>query len=322
MKRILAFLLSLCLLFLFGCQGQDSEVSLRLNTYELGSVAKLSENDVELLRVDGGKIYINELDTFTNPFLFTTKALLVLNPDGSLDRRIKPETDKRIVDLVEFDGALHYFNLIARNDEYYIELCTFDSSFKEQKVTEYKLDDPYAYPRFVKFGNEYFYKVNETVYKLSDKNVLLKSEESIFLSKPAPEEGLAAYKTSTDDGYSFSAFDKDKETELDGNYGSFALTEKGVVYLDAEDKALYLKDDKTKKAIYSDDEVYDFAIFDENRIIIATFDKVLLYDLSAEKTVAQTDKPKSSIRWIFSDMDGTACLYSGDSIHRFTVQEK
>ncbi len=319
MKKILALILVVCTLIFVGCQEHQSDVTLACTTNKIDSFVNLEENDVELLRVEKGKSYINELDTFTNPFLFTTKAIHVLNADGSLDTTVTVTTNKRIVDFIEINGVFHFFNLICRNDEYFIELCKFDANFNEEKITEYKIDDPFAYPRFVKFGKEYYFKINKNIYRLSDLDILIESDKDIFLSKPAVNEKFAAYKTSKTGGYSFFAFDDSMRLNFEGNYGFFALSDEGLIYTDLETKHLMLCCDGVSETLYADNEVYDFAVFDENRVIIVTHDEILLCDLSSKKIVAHAERPASTVRWIFSDMNGNACLYSNDAVHQFTI---
>ena len=95
------------------------------------------------LRVTHNKIILNELNTFNDPFLFTTKSIVILNQDGQQDNKYIITTNKRIVDFIEYRDNLYYFNLIENNEKFYIELCIFENN-KEKVIKTYSIEDPYA----------------------------------------------------------------------------------------------------------------------------------------------------------------------------------
>ncbi len=99
MKKILA--LFILLSSILGCNyKQNTEYDIQ--SFDLTKLSQISDTEYEILRVTPNQIILNELDTFNNPFLFTTKSIVILNQDGQQNNKYTITTHKRIVDFIEY----------------------------------------------------------------------------------------------------------------------------------------------------------------------------------------------------------------------------
>ena len=120
MKKIIT--LFILLSSILGCSNKQN-IQYDIQSFDLTKLSQISDIEYEILRVTHNKIILNELNTFNDPFLFTTKSIVILNQDGQQDNKYIITTNKRIVDFIEYRDNLYYFNLIENNEKFYIELC-------------------------------------------------------------------------------------------------------------------------------------------------------------------------------------------------------
>ena len=179
MKKIIT--LFILLSSILGCSNKQN-IQYDIQSFDLTKLSQISDIEYEILRVTHNKIILNELNTFNDPFLFTTKSIVILNQDGQQDNKYIITTNKRIVDFIEYRDNLYYFNLIENNEKFYIELCIFENN-KEKVIKTYSIEDPYAYPRFIQYNNKYYYKLNNNLFNLENPNDFIELKSVFFLSK-------------------------------------------------------------------------------------------------------------------------------------------
>ena len=115
MKKIIT--LFILLSSILGCSNKQN-IQYDIQSFDLTKLSQISDIEYEILRVTHNKITLNELNTFNDPFLFTTKSIVILNQDGQQDNKYIITTNKRIVDFIEYRDNLYYFNLIENTKNF------------------------------------------------------------------------------------------------------------------------------------------------------------------------------------------------------------
>ena len=104
MKKIIT--LFILLSSILGCSNKQN-IQYDIQSFDLTKLSQISDIEYEILRVTHNKIILNELNTFNDPFLFTTKSIVILNQDGQQDNKYIITTNKRIVDFIEYSCLLY-----------------------------------------------------------------------------------------------------------------------------------------------------------------------------------------------------------------------
>ncbi len=300
-----------CLLMTCGC-SVNQESNLEITSYDVSNYLKQTDTDVELLRVDNRYIYINELDTFTNPFLFSTQSLIMLDYNGQLVKQLKPAREERVVDFVEYKDNIYYMYLLEENSKFYIEVCKVVDG-KEVLLQKYGIDDPYAYPKFFYNNNNIYYKINQNVYSLETLDIILTDESNYFVEKQNNNEKLF-YKVSDGQSvYTVYYLDDDKKVNTGFRWplGSF-IVENNVIYFDnLKDNYLYMFDLNTsEQKVLLQEEIFDFALVNEDLLCITTNDEqIIYYDLINNKILSRIDAESNDeisgfYKWIYKDDEG------------------
>lgn len=314
-KLIILLILLVCTI---GC-NQKSNIKIDVYKYDLSNVSKLDNTEFEILRTDENKMIINELDTLTDSFLFTTQSIIELNSNGTLINNYKINTHKRIVDFVEYKGKKYYFNLISKENKYYIELCNFDNN-NETLIKKYEIEDPYLYSKFIKCNNQYYYKINSSLYNINNPNEMININSSFFFSKYNPKNESLFFKVTKDKEYQLAKLENDKIEllELKKNFGNFLVISDEVIYQSNDNQYLYSYNMKSRKekCLFDKASIEDFALLNENIIVINTGNK--LFYLDNDKIVYSMNKG-DSLPWLHSDGNKSVYLSSGNYVYKFEM---
>ncbi|MEE0928966.1 MAG: hypothetical protein UIG59_07210 [Acutalibacteraceae bacterium] len=323
MRKIISVFLSLYLFVcMVGC-NEKAETQFEMSSVQLPPLLS-STNDVELLRNEGGTLYLNELDTEANPFLFTTRALHLISIGNDVTRTIEVVSNKRIVDCVIAFNKLYYFNLVEKNGEFLSELCycSVDSeeiTLKEESIKVFSIDDPYAYPRFVKYGDSYCYKINNCIYDITNTKPIKEEDKDIFISKSVTKKQDLSYKRVVENGYEIIRLYDGAKIGVDGNIGNFVLIDNNAVYTKDNSVICFDLEDKSERTIYSGNDIFDFSFYNEKYVVISTEKSILCYDFKSNKKVGEVSRPDGSIGWLYSDSNGNLSMYSSSHIYKFSI---
>ena len=74
MKKIIT--LFILLSSILGCSNKQN-IQYDIQSFDLTKLSQISDIEYEILRVTHNKIILNELNTFNDPFLFTTKSYFI-----------------------------------------------------------------------------------------------------------------------------------------------------------------------------------------------------------------------------------------------------
>ena len=319
MKKLL-IMVSIISMLVACSRQQQSEIS----TYKMESILLNKNSNIELLRVDDSFIYINELDTFNDPFLFTTKSLILLNHDGELVQQMKPAKDKRIVDFISYNGNIYYMYLLS-GDNFFIEVCSVIGGV-ENIINTHVIDSPYNYPKFLLIDNKCFYKINEDLYSLEEKTTIFSESKAYFLQKKAYNNKIY-YKTSLANDeyelYEFDGVDK-KSMNIKGKIGNFIVKNEEVIFEDLENKTLVSYNLGTQEEIilFDDEDPFDYALLDKNIMCITTDLNIHIYDFELKeyiKTFHRKDMLENTYGWIFTDSSSNIYFQTSNSIVKINL---
>lgn len=295
MKKILIIFLNICLLM--GCS--INRIQSDVHSINIGEYIDLGDTDLELLGVDESYIYLNQLNTFDDPFLFTTESLIMFDKSGKHFKQIDIDTHKRIIDFIEYNNCIYYMNLVFKENNYFIELCCFVDN-QESILRNYKIDDPYSYPNFKFYNDKYYYKINNTLYNLTDMNKVFDLNNDFFLAKSSDK---IYYKVSNGNKYQIYLFDNsERNIDIQDYIGNFIVYEQYIIFENTNDNHLYIFNKDTKKInkIYNND-IFDFCLVD-NMIIISGNDKITIVDLNGKVLKVIEDKNIQGVTgWLFTD---------------------
>lgn len=323
MKKILA--LFILLSSILGCNyKQNTEYDIQ--SFDLTKLSQISDTEYEILRVTHNQIILNELDTFNNPFLFTTKSIVILNQDGQQNNKYTITTHKRIVDFIEYKDNLYYFNLIEKDKKFYIELCVFENN-KEKIMKTYFIEDPYAYPRFIQYNNQYYYKLNNSLFNLENPNDFIELESDFFLSKNDINNDSVYLKIKKNSNYQLCIL-KDNKIEalkFQKNFGNFIVIDDSIIYQNNDNNYLYLYDLKNGKEVclFNQEKVSDFALLKNDIIAVHTENVIYFINIKENKIIHSIDKKEKSLEntidWIYSDGIDQVYLIDDKTIYRIKL---
>ncbi len=323
MKKIIT--LFILLSSILGCSNKQN-IQYDIQSFDLTKLSQISDIEYEILRVTHNKIILNELNTFNDPFLFTTKSIVILNQDGQQDNKYIITTNKRIVDFIEYRDNLYYFNLIENNEKFYIELCIFENN-KEKVIKTYSIEDPYAYPRFIQYNNKYYYKLNNNLFNLENPNDFIQLKSVFFLSKNDINSDSVYLKVKKDSNYQLCIL-KDKKPEalkFQENFGNFIVINDSIIYQDNDDYYLYLHDLKNEKEVclFDQEKVSDFALLKNDIVVVHTENIIYFINIKENKVINSINKKEKSLEntidWIYSDGINQIYLIDNKNIYKITL---
>ena len=323
MKKIIT--LFILLSSILGCSNKQN-IQYDIQSFDLTKLSQISDIEYEILRVTHNKIILNELNTFNDPFLFTTKSIVILNQDGQQDNKYIITTNKRIVDFIEYRDNLYYFNLIENNEKFYIELCIFENN-KEKVIKTYSIEDPYAYPRFIQYNNKYYYKLNNNLFNLENPNDFIELKSVFFLSKNDINNDSVYLKVKKDSNYQLCILKDEKPEALkfQENFGNFIVIYDSIIYQNNDDHYLYLHDLKNEKEVclFDQEKVSDFALLKNDIVVVHTENIIYFINIKENKVINSINKKEKSLEntidWIYSDGINQIYLIDNKNIYKITL---
>lgn len=310
---------------LTGCTSQDKrQVSVKVDTYDFDVDDIYSDT---ILRVDENYVYVNVLDVVTNPFLFTTRGLKLLDLEGNMVKSIPVETDKRIVDFVVFEDQIYYFNLVFKEDDYYIELCQFDDQAHEILIKDYPVNGPFGYPTFMDVKEDYVYKIENTLYSLKKQRAIFTMEDQWFMQIRNPNQEEPIYIKKIDDaGYRLGCIEDGQFHGLSfcKNFGSYVIIGEKIIYQNLDDGYLYMSSlNGEDEELFFDQVIFDFNFLNEKTILATLQTKgIVVMDIASKEVIEQLDSTEilsHSFKWIFSNQDVVCFL--GEKMYKISIQE-
>ncbi len=310
MKKILLivfiFLLSAC---------TQSSSTIEVNTYDIDS---LCDQYGSIVGVDEEYIYINDLDTIEDPFLFNTHQLLILDHDGQLVKKIPTPLHKRVVDFTYYHDVIYYFNIVSDNEYYTIELCQFDDHLKEVLIATYSISSPFLSPEFIRFNDNIYFKINHDLYALSDaKNPIYHQDSEWSVPSRTYQTGNRFYFTTISNQQQQICFLENGKTEtldLKSNIFNFFIDQDKIYYYNLEDHLLRCYNIHTQKEdiLFKDILVVDMKKVDDILVITSRYDTIYFIDLPHLKVLTSFEMKNDlhSLNWIHQR--GTDIYLEGD----------
>ena len=324
MKKLL---ISFLLVFLItGCANSSTLKKSVIQEIDMSNFIDSENRDFELLRVTDEKIYINELDTSEDSFLFTTKSLLVLDQVGKLKKKYEINTNKRIVDFIDHNGKTYYFNLIEENHKYYIELCNFNER-SENIIKRYLINDPYAYPKFISYNNSYCYKINKTLYDLDSNHEIFNQDTDFYLAKSSSKNTYIYFKSHAESHYQLNTLIKNKVKylKLKDNFGNFLVNNDLVIFESNDNGFLYSFNLKInqKRLLFDKAQVLDFILLDNMIVVINTEDKIYYLNIQESNMICEINKKEKSLNdtigWMQTDNEDSIYINDNRKVYRISV---
>lgn len=322
MKKV--FILFMFLSIIYGCSPNQNK-GLDIQNISLLNLSEESNTEFKLLRTEKDKIILNELDTLDNPFLFATKSIIILDQNGKQTNKYNITTNKRIVDFIGYENNFYYFNLISKDNKYYIELCKMENN-NEKIIENYDIKDPYAYPKFIQYNNSYWFKINDYLYNLDKPNDFIDLKSNYFFSKNDIHNNSPYIKIQTDSNQYQLCTLKGNEMvplNLKMNFGNFIVSGDLVIYENNNDQYLYMYNlnDEKEKCIFNQETIIDFTLLENDIVAMNTEKTIHFMNITNNQIIHSMNKKEHSLEgiipWIYSD--GVASIYLIGDINLYKI---